>query len=101
MLGSIFRWLLNCVSRPEPAVQVVPVRKHYDTTKFTPTMLKIIKEQYVATKLYNCRNPKDKRTMVTLANQLNDILGLNKCVTSYAKVWNKKESVPTEPNQSE
>lgn len=102
MFGSVFRWLLSCLGRPvTPEViieEVVPVHKSYDTTKLTPTMIIVIRTQHHATKLYNCRNPKDRRTMTTLAKELNALLGLDKCVSSYAAVWNKKESVPTKTN---
>ncbi len=102
MFRSIIRWIISCVSTPpvleEVMEEVVPVHKPYDTTKLTQSMIDVIRIQHRAVKLYNCRNPKDRRTMTTLAKELNALLGLNKCVSSYAAVWNKKEAVPTKTN---
>ncbi len=92
MFGTFFSWLLHYVQSPS----VVSKIKNYDTTKFNKNMIKIINEQHEALINYNCKNPKNKRNMLSLAKELNALLGLNKCVSSYARVWNKKESVSTE-----
>jgi len=81
-----------------PTLEVIPkYRKKPDTTKFTQVHYDFVIEAHAQWLIFNEANPKDKKTRYDLIQCINEITGLNKSISAYARIWRKeldRDSLP-------